>query len=66
MKGFCLEGRLDTSGEGGERKKAIPAGLLARLLVHFPTSGLMVARGLRKLATGEGAEGREEQWNQAI
>jgi hypothetical protein len=61
MKGFGLDGRLGTSGEGGERKKAIPAGLLARLSVHFPTSDLMVARGLWEAATGDGGKGSGEQ-----
>jgi hypothetical protein len=61
MKGFGLDGRLDTSGEGSERKRAISEWLLARLLVHSPTSDLMVAWGLREAAAGGGGEGPGEQ-----
>jgi hypothetical protein len=58
-KGFRLEGRLDTSGEGGEPKKAISRRLLARLLVHSSTSVLMIARGLQEAATGDAWKGRK-------
>jgi hypothetical protein len=66
MKDFGLDGRLGTSGEGSERKKAISEWLLARLLVHFPTSDLMVARGLREASVEGGGEGLGEQWNQGV
>ena len=56
-KDFRLDGRLDTSGEGGEPKRAIPTWLL----VHSPTSVLMVARGLREASTGGDGKGREEK-----
>jgi hypothetical protein len=52
-KGFRLDGRLDTSGEGGKPKEAIPTGLL----VHSSTSVLMFARGLREAATGDDDKG---------
>jgi hypothetical protein len=61
MKGFGLDGRLGTSGEGSERKKATSEWLLAWPLVHFSTSVLMVARGLREAASGDGGEGPREQ-----
>jgi hypothetical protein len=57
MKGFRPNDRFDTSGRGGEPKKAVPTGLL----VHSPTSVLMIARGWEETATGGGGEGREEQ-----
>ena len=57
LKGFWLDGRLDPSGEEGEPKEANAT----CLLVHSPTSVLMVARRLRETATGDDGEDREEQ-----
>jgi hypothetical protein len=57
FKGLSEKRPLDSSGNGGEPKKAIPK----CLLVHSPTSVLMIARGLREAAIGDGGEGREAQ-----
>jgi hypothetical protein len=52
MKDFQKDGRLGTSGEGGEPIRAIPT----CRLVHSPTSVLMFARGWREAATKDAAK----------
>jgi hypothetical protein len=57
MKDFRLDDRVSPYVEGGEPKIAIATWPL----VHSLTSVLMIARGLREAAIGEGAKGPEEQ-----